>query len=111
METFRGGRVLVSSHPTPVISTPPKLEDEIVAGFVSDYVNNKAIDHIFVASARRPHATLYIGPSPSITVKTGEVSEPSDEGVGANNLSNLPSAMGGTNSNRAAVILATPTAN
>jgi hypothetical protein len=84
-------------------------------GFLTDYANNKVLDLVFGASAWRPPTTLYLGLSTSIAVKSGDVSEPSDGGYArvavANDLSNFPSALGGTKSNGAAVTFATPTAN
>jgi hypothetical protein len=83
-------------------------------GFLTDYANNKVLDQVFGASARRPPATLFLGLSTSIAVKSGNVFEPPG-GVYArvavaNDLSNFPSALGGTKSNGAAVTFATPTA-
>jgi hypothetical protein len=84
-------------------------------GFLTDYANNKVLDQVFGASAWRPPATLYVGLSTSIAVKSGDVSEPPDGGYArvavANDLSNFPSALGGTKSNGTAVTFATPTAN
>jgi hypothetical protein len=86
-----------------------------LAGFLTDYTNNKVLDQVFGASAWKPPERLYLGLSTSIAVKTGEVSEPLDGGYArvavANDLSNFPSALGGTKSNGAAVTFAMPTAN
>jgi hypothetical protein len=73
-----------------------------MAGFLTDYTNNKILDSVFGASTFTAPATLYLGLSQISSNKGGTVSEPSGGGYArvavSNNLSSFPAASGGTKS-------------
>jgi hypothetical protein len=86
-----------------------------MAGFFTDYVNNKVLNLVFGATAFTPPATLYIGLSLGTSNKTGNCSEPSVGGYArvplVNNATNFPAAAGGTKTNATVVAFPAPTAD
>ncbi|GAC1463644.1 MAG: hypothetical protein NVSMB9_01320 [Isosphaeraceae bacterium] len=87
----------------------------MMAGFFTDYLNNKVLDQIFGASVFASYSTLYIGLSQGSANKNGTTNEPSSGGYTrvsvANNLTNFPAAFGGTKSNAATIVFPVPTAD
>jgi hypothetical protein len=86
-----------------------------MAGFFTDYANNKLLDLVFGAGAYTPPATLYVGLSLGSANKSGSTNEPPGGGYArvalTNNPSNFPAATGGTKSNAAQVAFPSPTAD
>ena len=86
-----------------------------MAGFFTDYVNNKVLDLVFGATAFTPPATLYVGLSLTTSNKAGSYSEPSVGGYArvplVNNATNFPAAAGGTKTNATVVAFPAPTAD
>jgi hypothetical protein len=69
-----------------------------MAGFLTDYLNNKVLDLVFGASAYPAPGTLYVGLSQFASNKAGVLVEPSGGGYArvavANNQTNFPGASG-----------------
>src|SRR4051794_33731946 len=86
-----------------------------MAGFLTDFANNKVLDMFFGGSAVTPPPTLYLGLSLFAANKQATVIEPSGGGYArvpiTNNLTNFPAASGGTKANATAVTFPTPTAD
>ena len=86
-----------------------------MAGFLTDYSNNKLLDLVFGSVAYEPPSTLYLGLSTTAANKSGKVSEPSGGGyaraAAVNNTSSFPAASGATKSNATAFEFPAPTAN
>jgi len=86
-----------------------------MAGFLTDYANNKVLDLIFGAAAFAPPSNLYFGLSMNGSNKAGSVGEPQGGGYAratlANNAANFPGASGGTKSNAAVIVFPAPTAD
>jgi hypothetical protein len=86
-----------------------------MAGFLTDYTNNKVLDLLFGATSYAPPGTVYLGLSLNASNKGGNVTEPSGGGYArvalANNPTTFPAASGGTKSNSTAAAFPAPTAN
>ena len=86
-----------------------------MAGFLTDYVNNKVLDCFFGGLAIKPPPALYIGLSSGRSSKSGSVSEPSGGSYSrvavANDLDHFPTASGGTKFNMTAISFPTPSAS
>ena len=86
-----------------------------MAGFFTDFANNKALDLFFGAAAYTPPGVLYLGLSLTTAHKGGYVTEPSGGGYArvalTNNSTNFPAAVAGSKSNAAAVMFPTPTSD
>ena len=86
-----------------------------MAGFFTDYVNNKVLDLIFGSTGFTTSSTLYFGLSQGAANKGGSYVEPSGGGYSrvavSNNASNFPAAFGGTKSNATVITFAAPTAD
>lgn len=86
-----------------------------MAGFLTDYSNNKVLDLFFGSAIFSPPATLYLGLSMSSASKSGAVSEPSGGGYArvamSNSPANFPAATVGTKSNAVSATFAAPTAD
>lgn len=86
-----------------------------MAGFFTDYTNNKVLDLIFSTTAYTPPATLYIGLSLFTANKNGVIAEPSGGAYSrvslANNATNFPAASAGTKSNATLITFPAPTAD
>ncbi len=86
-----------------------------MAGFLSNYSNNKVLDLFFGSTTYTPPATLYMGLSQTTANKTGTVTEPSGGAYARvavpNNLTSFPAASTGTKSNAIQLNFATPTAS
>jgi hypothetical protein len=86
-----------------------------MAGFFTDYMNNKVLDMVFGSNPFTPPATLYLGLSLTPSAKSGSVSEPSGGGYArvavTNTLTNFPAASGGTKSNAATATFPAPSGN
>lgn len=85
-----------------------------MAGFLTDYMNNKILDSVFGAAAFAPPANLYLGLSQITANKLGVVTEPSGAGYARvavpNNLTNFPAASSGTKANAGQITFPNPTA-
>lgn len=83
-----------------------------MAGFLTDYSNNKVLDLFFGSTIFAPPPTLYLGLSQSPSSKSGAVTEPSGAGYARiavpNSPANFPAATGGTKANAAAATFPTP---
>lgn len=86
-----------------------------MAGFFTDYANNKILDLVFGSAAFPPPATLYFGLSQGVANKSGYPTEPASGGYTrvpiANNFTSFPAAGGGTKSNATTVTFPAPTAD
>ncbi len=86
-----------------------------MAGFFTDYANNKVLDLVFGSAAFSPPATLYLGLSQGVANKGGYPTEPASGGYArvplANNFTSFPAATGGTKSNAAVATFPTPSAD
>ena len=86
-----------------------------MAGFLTDYSNNKVLDGLFGAVPFTAPATLYFGLSRSSASKAGVVSEPNGGAYArvalANDLARFPAASGGTKTNAAVINFAIPSAD
>ena len=86
-----------------------------MAGYLTDYANNKVLDQLFGAVALTPAINLYFGLSQTAATKSGVVTEPSGGAYARasvpNNITQFPVAGAGTKSNAAAITFATPTAS
>ena len=86
-----------------------------MAGFLTDYSNNKVLDLIFGGSAYNAPASLYFGLSRSSASKAGVVSEPTAGAYAraalVNDLTRFPAAIGGTKANASIVTFPAPTAD
>ena len=84
-----------------------------MAGFFTDYSNNKVLDLFLGGVSYSPPTTLYFGLSQAAATKTGAVTEPGSGSYArvavSNNLGGFPSATSGTKSN--ATSIAFPAAN
>ncbi len=86
-----------------------------MAGFLTDYLNNKILDQVFGGSSFSPPSILYVGLSTGASNKAGTISEPSGGGYNrvaiTSSLTNFPAAASGTKSNNAAISFPAPTAS
>ena len=86
-----------------------------MAGFLTDYANNKILDLFFGSSIFAPPPTLYLGMSLIPANKVGNVYEPSGGGYGrvsiANSPANFPAASLGMKSNAATATFPAPAAD
>ena len=86
-----------------------------MAGYLTDYSNNKVLDLFFGAVPATAPANLYFGLSKTSSVKSGAVSEPSGGGYAraavSNDLTHFPAAGSGTKANAAAITFPPPTAD
>lgn len=87
-----------------------------MAGFLTDYTNNKVLDLFFGSSSFIAPATLYFGLSSSPSSKGGGgISEPSGGGYArailGNSITNFPAATAGTKTNSAVIVFPAPTAD
>lgn len=87
-----------------------------MAGFLTDYTNNKVLDLIFGSSSFIAPATLYFGLSSSPSSKGGGgISEPSVGGYSrailGNSSINFPAATAGTKTNSTLIVFPAPTAD
>jgi len=84
-----------------------------MAGYLTDYANNRVLDLLFGASCLAPPPALYFGLSRSPASKGGEVAEPEAGGYARaavrNDPTHFPAASGGTKSNATAITFAAPT--
>jgi hypothetical protein len=87
----------------------------MMAGFLTDYSNNKVLDLFFGSSIFTPPPTLYLGLSMTSANKGGSYIEPSGGGYArvavANNSTNFPTSSGGTKANAAVITFPAPTAD
>ena len=85
-----------------------------MAGFFTDYSNNKVLDLFFGSATITPPATLYFGLSQTPSNKSGTCQEPSGGGYASaaltNSLANFAAATGGTKSNSTTITFPAPTA-
>jgi hypothetical protein len=86
-----------------------------MAGFLTDYMNNKMLDLIFGSIAFAPPWTLYLGLSQAAANKSGTYVEPSGGGYARvaviNNGTSFPAASGGTKANATLLAFPAPTAD
>lgn len=86
-----------------------------MAGYLTDYANNKVLDLLFGATAFPPPANLYFGLSVTGANKTSWVNEPQGGGYAratlANNATSFQPASGGTKSNAVVITFPAPTAD
>ena len=86
-----------------------------MAGFFTNYSNNKVLDLFFGAVSFTPPPTLYIGLAQNSANKNGLATEPTGGGysrvVLANTSANLPTANAGTKSNAVVISFPAPTAD
>jgi hypothetical protein len=87
-----------------------------MAGFLTNYANNKVLDMFFGSNAFTPPTILYFGLSTSVASKGGGgISEPSGGGYAraslANNATNFPAATLGTKANSSTIGFPAPTAD
>lgn len=86
-----------------------------MAGFFTDYSNNKVLDLFFGATSFTPPVTLYVGLAQNTANKGGLTTEPTGGGytrvVLPNSSANFPAASSGTKSNAAVITFPAPTAN
>ena len=84
-------------------------------GFLTDYVNNRVLDHWFGGAITPPPPTLYVGLSLTYCTKGGEIVEPTGGGYARvpipNTLALFPAAFGGTKANAAPIVFPAPTAD
>lgn len=83
-----------------------------MAGFFTDYLNNKILDHIFGSAAFVVPPTLYVGLSRCLANNVGLYDEPADGGYARsamiNDLISFPPAVGGLKANAMAVMFSAP---
>ena len=86
-----------------------------MAGFFTDYSNNKVLDLFFGAISFTPPPTLYVGLAQNTANKRGLTSEPTGGGYTRvalpNSSTNFPTANFGTKSNALAITFPAPTAD
>lgn len=86
-----------------------------MAGYLTDFSNNKVLDLFFGSAIYSPPATLYVGLSLGGANKAGSISEPSGGGYArvpvSNSPASFPAAAGGTKSNAAVITFPAPTAD
>ena len=86
-----------------------------MAGFFTDYSNNKVLDLFFGAVPFTPPTTLYVGLAQNTANKRGLTTEPSGGGyfrvAVSNSRTNFPAANFGAKSNTALIAFPVPTAD
>ncbi len=86
-----------------------------MAGYLTDYANNKVLDQLFGALTLTPPVSLYFGLSQTPATKSGTAVEPSGGSYARvavpNDFAHFPTAGSGTKSNATAIIFPGPTAN
>ena len=86
-----------------------------MAGYLTDYANNKVLDQLFGAVPLSPPSSLYFGLSQSPATKSGSVAEPSGGSYTRvavpNDMAHFPAAGAGTKSNAAAITFPAPTSS
>ena len=84
-----------------------------MAGYLTDYANNKVLDQLFGAVPLAPPASLYFGLSQAPATKSGVVAEPSGGSYARvavpNDVAHFPAAGAGAKSNAAAITFSAPT--
>ena len=86
-----------------------------MAGFFTDYSNNKVLDLFFGAVSFTPPATLYVGLAQNTANKRGLTTEPTSGGYTrvalTNSSTNFPTATVGTKSNAGVITFPVATAD
>lgn len=86
-----------------------------MAGYFTDYSNNKVLDLFFGATSFTPPPTLYVGLAQNTANKRGMATEPSGGGYSRvalpNSTANFPAANAGAKSNAAVITFPAPTAD
>jgi len=86
-----------------------------MAGYLTNYANNKVLDQLFGAIALPCTTILYFGLSKTPATKSGTVAEPLGgayaRALALNDVTHFPVAVAGTKSNAAAITFPSPTAN
>ncbi len=86
-----------------------------MAGYLTDFANNKVLDLLFGAVTLTAPSNLYFGLSKAAATKSGTVAEPSGGGYAraaiGNNAAHFPAASLGTKSNALPISFSAPTAD
>lgn len=86
-----------------------------MAGYLTDFANNRVLDLLFGANTLTPSPSLYFGLSKNPAAKSGAVAEPEGGGYArtavGNDMSHFPPARSGTKSNASPITFSAPTAD